>query len=126
MVVILYIITISIFFLTLHFVRAVDAAKEIVHVGRDSISVVLDESLDDLQKEAAVRRLAGRMLKGWLVVSFKTAICLAFVGIPLFLLDSLGWVRFSEFSQFSLRADVLILTSVIGLAMMYALHKLKS
>ena len=79
------------------------------------MTIIRDDSLDDLAKEKAIQKAAINMIKQTLIL-FSKLVIVAMVSVsPVIIADSLSLIMLENFNRFVLRLDVLLITTVVML-----------
>lgn len=104
----------------------VPKAREAIATSRQTAAVMGDKSLDDDAKEAAVQKAAGSLLKGFFGLVLRIIGILVAAYVPIFLADLAGLVPEAETLGFMLRLDVILATTVIVIAIIWAATKVRS
>lgn len=104
----------------------VPKAREAIATSRQTAAVMGDKSLDDDAKEAAVQKAAGSLMKGFFGLVLRIIGILAAAYVPIFLADLAGLVPEAETLGFMLRLDVILATTVIVIAIIWAVTKVRA
>jgi len=88
-------------------------------ISREAVVVISSPDLDDAAKEKATQLAAVSMLKLNVVLIIKISIILCAAVAPILVADLLGYVTIEQVSSFSLRLDVLLITTVVVLTSIY-------
>ena len=126
MVVIIYCLAVLLFCAAFYFTHVVATCKDIIVVAKASVETLSDKSLDDDAKEKATQAAAIKMIKNAFVLLIKIVITLGLTVLPLWLADTAGLASLDETSEFSLRIDVLVITTIVVTAIVFLWRKLFS
>ena len=75
--------------------------------------MISDANIDDDTKEKKIQAAAINMLKSSFILLVKLSIILSVTILPLWVADIAGLADFAETSRYSLRIDVLLITTVV-------------
>jgi hypothetical protein len=93
--------------------RIVPAAQAAIVTSRQTMAVMNDATLDERAKETAVQRAALSLMKGFLSLVLRSALALVAAWLPIELADLAGLVPAEATMAFLMRLDVIAVTSVI-------------
>lgn len=112
MILTVYLITIVLFCLAFSLTRIVETAIESIDISRQAIKMMSATDLNDLAKEKFVQKAAIRMMKNCGFLVAKGCFTVMVVALFIWLADLTRLASMEEVSQFALRLDVLVVTSV--------------
>jgi len=110
-----YVLVVLLFCLSFYFTRIVYTCRQVLSIARKSMGVLSDGNLDDLAKEKAIKKAALKMVKQCSVLFIKIFIILGVAVLPMWLADFMKLATLTETSQFAMRWDVLVITTLIVL-----------
>ena len=123
-IVAVYMLAVLLFCLSFYFARVVETCRKVLSIVRESMGVLTDGNLDDLVKEEAIKEAALSMAKQCIVLLIKILIILGVTVLPMWLAALMGVATLSETSQFAMRWDVLVITTLVILVPVIVLrHK---
>lgn len=108
-----YVLAVLLLCVGFYFAHLVEGVRQIAGVAGAAYSAMRDRSLDDLEKEKAVRRCALEMVKQTVRLSVKLLVILLAAAFPVWLANFLGWIDMEAFTRFALRVDVLLVTTAV-------------
>lgn len=103
----------------------VPKAREAIATSRQTAAVMGDKSLDDDAKEAAVQKAAGSLMKGFFGLLLRIIGILVAAYIPIFLANLLGLASEDAVLSFMLRIDVILITTVLVIAIIWIATKVR-
>ena len=124
MVLITYILAVVLFCVAFYLTYILKTVNQIIATSRESVSSITDKNLDDDAKEKLIQAAAIKMLKSSFFLLLKGLVILGVTILPLWLADIAGLADFSETSSYSLRIDVLIITTVVVMAIVFLGRKI--
>ena len=123
-IVAVYTLAVLLFCLSFYFTRMVDTCRQVLGIARESTGVLSDGNLDDLTKEKAIKKAALNMVKQCFVLFIKIFIILGVTVSPMWLAAFMRLATLNETSQFAMRWDVLVITTIVVLVPVIVLrHK---
>jgi hypothetical protein len=125
MIIIVYCLAVLLFCLVFYYIRLVATCNQIIATAKQSVKTLSDKNLDDDAKEKATQAAAINMIKGWFVLVIKIVITFGMTLLPLWAADYAGLASFAESSEFSLRIDVLVITTVVVTVIVFVVRKLR-
>ena len=126
MVIIIYCLAVILFCVAFYFTKLLNTCSQIVIMAKQALSTVTDKSLGDEAKEKAAKVAAVNILKNSFFLLFKILITIGAAILPLWLADIAGMANFSDTSEFALRLDVLLITTIVASAIAFLGRKLLS
>ncbi len=111
-----YLASVVLFSLAFFFTRISRTISQVLSISRDSFLTITDSGLDDDAKEKAVQRAAIDMLRQFGCLLFKVAAIGLATLMPPFVADAANLASFKDISSFSLRWDVLLVTTIAAIA----------
>ena len=126
MVIAIYCLAVLLFCAGFYFTHLLATCDQIIAIAKTSVKTLADKSLADDAKEMATQAAALAMLKGGFILVLKIAITFGVTLLPLWLGDITGLSSFAETSKFSLRIDVLVITTIAVTAIVMLWRKLFS
>jgi len=126
MVIITYCLAVLLFCAAFYLTHLIASCNQVITIAKTAVKTIADKNLDDYTKEKATQEAAIGMLKGFFVLGAKIAVILGLTILPLWLADAAGLASFTETSEFSLRLDVLAVTTVTVMAIVFLWRKLFS
>ena len=93
-------------------------------MARQAVTTITDNSLDDDAKEKAAKAAAVSIFRASFLLLFKIVITLGVTVLPIWLANVTGLASFPETSEFALRLDVLLITTIIVSAIVLLGRKL--
>ena len=109
---IVYLFALLLFCLTFYFSGILKNCRDLLSIIWQAFGTIADNSLDDQKKEKLVQAASLGMLTKTLILFLKVIIILGFTLAPFLAADSLNIVSFEDSSQFALRFDVLLITTL--------------
>jgi hypothetical protein len=106
--------------------HALAIASGLAEVAMSGVSVMLDSTQSDDAKERAVRESGVKLVLGAWRVLWRFALALAAVALPIILANALGLVRQEDSLGVLLRIDFIVMVSVLGMALSWALRRRQS
>ena len=100
-------------------------AQEAIAVSRRTATVMADATLDEAAKEKAVQAAALALMKGFFGLVLRIAGILAAAYVPIFLADITGLLPESEALAFMLRLDVIAVTTVLVIVVVWLASRLR-
>ena len=125
MIVSVYAVTVLLFCLAFRFTRLIPTAMQAVTIARQAVETMSTTSLDDFAKEKAVQQAALKMITNCGQLFIKGAAIVAAAVLPIWLADILKLATVHDTSQFALRRDVLIVTTIVVMAAVMSWNKLR-
>jgi hypothetical protein len=119
-----YCLAVLLFCLAFYYTRLLATCSQVIVVAQQAITTITDKNTDDEAKEEAAKAAAVSILKNSFILIFKIVITLGAAVLPLSLANITGLANFSETSEFALRLDVLLITTVIVSAAVFLGRKL--
>lgn len=113
------------FLLAFEALGLIPKAKEAISVSRATAAVMGDKSLDDDAKEAAVQKAAATLMKNFLGLLVRIVGILLAAYVPILAADLLGLVPEAEVLAFMLRIDVILITTVLVIALVWVLQRVR-
>ena len=107
------------FIAAFEFLGLMPKAQEAIAVSRRAAGVMADASLDEAAKEKAAQAAAIELMKGFFGLVLRIAGILAAAYVPIFLADVTGLLPESEALAFMLRLDVILVTSVLVVVVLW-------
>ena len=126
MITITYCLAVIFFCTAFYFTHMLTTCNQIITIAKTSVTTITDKNLDDAIKEKATQAAAVNMLKRSFFLLIKLAIIFCATVLPLWLADLAGLASFSDTSNFSLRIDVLLITTIIVTLIAFFWRKLLS
>jgi hypothetical protein len=114
-IVTVYILAVLLFCVTFYLVKIINTCRQVLGTAHDAIAILSDTNLDDFAKERAIQKTALCMLKYCLILLMKVLTILGFTSLPVWLASIMNLATLDGISQFAMRWDVLIITTVIAL-----------
>ena len=119
-----YCLAVILFCVAFYFTKLLTTCKQIIVIALQAMTTITDVNLDDAAKEKATKAAAINMLKNSFSLVIKFLIIIGVTVLPLWLADVTGMVNFSVTSKFALRLDVLLITTIIAMAIVFLGRKL--
>jgi hypothetical protein len=119
-----YCLAVLLFCLAFYYTRLLATCSQVIVVAQQAVTTITDKNTDDDAKEEAAKAAAVSILKNSFILIFKIVITLGAAVLPLSLANITGLADFSETSEFALRLDVLLITTVIVSAAVFLGRKL--
>jgi hypothetical protein len=119
-----YCLAVLLFCLAFYYTRLLATCSQVLVVAQQAVTKITDKNTDDEAKEEAAKAAAVSILKNSFILIFKIVITLGAAVLPLSLANITGLANFSETSEFALRLDVLLITTVIVSAAVFLGRKL--
>ncbi len=113
MVTITYCLAVILFCTAFYFTHILATCNKIISISRTSVTMISDANIDDDTKEKKIQAAAINMLKSSFILLVKLSIILSVTILPLWVADITGLAGFAETSRYSLRIDVLLVTTVV-------------
>ena len=113
MVFITYCLAVVLFCVAFYFTKLLPTCSRIIVMAQQAVTTITDNSLDDDAKEKAAKAAAVRIFRNSFLLLFKIVITLGVAVSPIWLADVTGLASFPETSEFALRLDVLLITTII-------------
>ena len=107
------------FIAAFEFLGLLPRAQAAMAVSRRTAAVMGDATLDEAAKEKAVQAAALELMKGFLGLVLRIAGILAAAYVPIFLADLTGLLPEAEALAFMLRLDVILVTTVLVIAVLW-------
>ena len=126
MVFITYCLAVILFCVAFFFTKLLTTCSQIIILTQQAMSVVIDKNLDDAAKEKSAKDAAVNIFKNSFFLLLKILITFGAAILPLLLADITGMANFSETSEFALRLDVLLITTIVASAIVFIGRKLLS
>lgn len=123
---IVYVLAVLLFAAVFTITRLPQSCSKALAIARQAMEVMADRKLDDDAKEHATQQAALNMLKQGGLITLKTAMTIAATLLPLWLADVMALSSWEDTSQFALRWDVLLITTIVMLAAWLAWHHWKA
>jgi hypothetical protein len=124
MIILTYSISVLLFCIIFLASKIVITCKLILNIANQAVKTISDSSLDDLEKEKLTQASAIAMSKQCIILTFKLAILLACTAAPIGLADIMGLADYDDSVNFALRIDVLIVTTVLLMLLVFLQKKL--
>ena len=126
MITITYCLAVILFCTAFYFTHIIATCTQIIAVAQTSVVTIIDKNIDDATKEKATQAAAINLLKSSFFLLIKLAVTFGVTVLPLLLADIAGLASFSETSDFSLRFDVLFITTIVVTAIVFLGQKILS
>lgn len=126
MVFITYCLAVILFCVAFYYTKLLATCGQIIIVAQQAVTTITDKSIDDDAKEKAAKAAAVNIFKSSFLLLFKMVITFGAAILPLFLADVTGLASFSETSEYALRLDVLLITTIVASAIVFLGRKLLS
>jgi len=97
----------------------VKTTKETMTTVHQAMTVISSKELSDLEKEKTVQKAAINMFKHFGLIVIKFAIIGAMSMLPVVAGNLLSVYSYEEFTAFTLRWDVLTITTIAAIAVVY-------
>jgi len=123
LVVDVYIIGVLLFVATFAATRLSESFAQVMGIAKQAIRVVGDPDLDDDAKERAARDSAWRLLIQSVTITVKGALTVASALLPFWVASALELRSWDEMIEFSLRWDVLGLTTLVMCGLWLLWHR---
>lgn len=120
-----YVVAVVLFCIAFRFTGLISTAVAAFSISREGVNVMLDSSLDDLEKERGVQKAALGLMRSCVLLFFKGGVAFCAAVFPLWLGDFMGWVSMDKSIQFALRWDVIMITSVVIMVLIMVWGKLR-
>ena len=121
-----YCLAVILFCAAFYFTKLLTTCTQIIDISHQAIATIADKSRDDDVKEKAAKVAAVSIFRKSFSLSVKIVITLVATVFPLWLADITGMANFSETSEFALRLDVLLVTTIIVSIIVFFGRKLLS
>jgi hypothetical protein len=126
MVIIVYCQAVLVFCVAFYFTKLVATCNQIIAIAQTAVKTIASKTLDDNAKEKATQEAAVSMLKCTFLLVTKLAVVLGLTVAPILLADSFELAGIEETSEFSLRLDVLLITTAVVTAVVCLWRKISS
>ena len=120
MTVVIALVSIVAFIFALWVFRIVPFGARAVSISKDAASVMRDDRYNDLEREKAVQQYSIRLFKVFFSIIFRSVLVFAVSILPIWLAGLLGWINVEEVTAFLLRADVILITSILLIVIYFA------
>lgn len=124
MITIIYCLAVILFCVTFYFTKLLTTCTQIIVIAQQAMTTITDVNLNDAAKEKATQAAAINMLRNSFLLLIKFVIIISVTVLPLWLADMAGMAKFSETSEFALRLDVLLITTIVATAIVFIGRKL--
>ena len=95
--------------------RVVVSVQKLADFTVAGLSAMLDSSLNDTEKENAVRRAGIVLLTTSCQVAWRFILVLTCAALPILMFDAAGLVRMEKILRFLMRLDFIIIMSILGI-----------
>jgi hypothetical protein len=119
MVTTIYCLAVLLFCAAFYSTSPVATCRQLISTAQIAVRTIVDQNLDDAAKEKATQVAAINMLKNSFFLLIKLTITLGVALLPLWLADVAGFADLSSTIEFSLRIDVLIITTIVVTAIVF-------
>ena len=119
LVTIIYSLSVILFCAAFYFTKLIITCNKVIEDSQDAIRIVSNKNLDDHAKEKLIQAAAIKMLKASFTLLFKILITLVLATIPLWIADVANVAPLSQTSEYALRIDVLVITTLIITALVF-------
>ena len=126
MVTITYCLAVILFCMAFYFTKLLATCNRIIITVQQAVTTITDKYIDDNAKEKAAKAAAVNIIKSSFLLLFKIVITFGTAVLPLFLADITGLADFSETSEYALRLDVLLITTIVASVIVFIGRKLLS
>jgi len=120
MTVVIAFVSVGAFILALWAFRIVPLGARAISISKDAASVMRDDRYNDLEREKAVQQYSIRLFKVFFSIIFRSVLVFAVSILPIWLAGLLGWINVEEVTAFLLRADVILITSILLILVYFA------
>ena len=125
MLIIVYILAVIFFTAAYVYLKLFDNFRQVVIVSRSSISVLNNRQLSDEIKEAQTKKAAINLFKQSALIIIKSLVIVFITLVPFYLANILNLVEWDIIIEFSLRADVLLITFLIMIGAVFICRRRK-
>lgn len=125
MIILVTIASVLAFIVTFSILGIVPRAQKAIAVARSTTTTMRDQTLDDDAKEAAVQAASLTLLKQFFGLLVFGILTLLAAYIPILLADMAGLIPAQTVLDFMLRLDVILVTSVILIALVFGLRRFR-
>lgn len=125
MMIVVAILSVLAFIAAFQLLQIVPRAKSAIDTSRSTAAVMGDASLSEEAKEAAVQKASLALMKGFVDLLLRGAGALVAAWLPIQLADWAGLVPAADTLGFLLRIDVIVVTSVVLVALVVILSKVR-
>lgn len=125
LIVAVYLLVLLLFCAGFYFMHPVKTLQQAGQAARTAYSTMTDASLDDYIKEQTVQRCAIELAKQAVSLTVKLAVVLFISAVPVLLASVAGLMEADAFGRFALRLDVLLITTLVLLALVFAHRRLQ-
>ena len=122
---IVYVLAVLLFALVFTLTRLPRNCTQALVIAEQAMSVITDRNLDDEAKESATQQAALKMLKQGGLITIKAVITLAATVLPVFVADAMALSSWQNTSEFAMRWDVLLVTTVVMLTAWWIWRRFK-
>jgi len=119
-----YCLAVILFCAAFYFTKLVATCQQVIAIAQTAAKTIVSKELDDDTKEKATQEAAVNMIKAAFVLAVKLAIVLGLTVLPLWAADYAGLASLKATIEFSLRLDVLLITTVFVAAVVIMGRKL--
>jgi hypothetical protein len=119
-----YCLAVILFCAAFYFAKLVATCQQVIAIAQTAAKTIVSKELDDDAKEKATQEAAVNMIKAAFVLAVKLAIVLGLTVLPLWAADYAGLASLKATIEFSLRLDVLLITTVFVAAVVIMGRKL--
>lgn len=124
MVLAVYCLAVILFCAAFYFAKLVATCQQVISIAQTATKTIVSKELDDEAKEKATQEAAVSMIKAAFVLAIKLAIVIGLTVLPLWAADYAGLASLNATIEFSLRLDVLLITTVFVAAVVIMGRKL--
>lgn len=119
LVVTVYVVAVGLLCTGFYYARLTETLKRVGVAAGTAFAAMRNDSLDDLEKEKAVQRCAIAMVRQTVLLITKLVVVLLVTALPVWLVSVVGWMEVESFWRFTLRADVLLITTAVLLVSLF-------
>jgi hypothetical protein len=121
-----YVAAVIAFCLSFFLLKIIASCTNIAVSSLNAIEVVFNHLLDDELKQKRIQKTALSVLMQFLLLMLKLALLAASVALPFFAADYFSIVSLEESTQYAMRVDVLLITTLIAIALAYLWKAVRS
>lgn len=94
-------------------------------ISRHSLTVLTNPALSDEEKEKTAQKAAFTLIKVFTVICLKSFICLLMAIMPILLSDFLNFTSFQAVSDYALRPEIIVITTITLIGLLFLKSKTK-
>ena len=112
-VILIYVFSVLGFSLALYFTHIKNNIDHSMNCLRSAVGVIHDKTIEDDEKEKMIKQAGMEVMVDFLIISVKTFVIIIASVLPAIFADFSGITTFLELTNFALRYEVIVITTIV-------------